>query len=170
MINSPAGRLKLEAICDRISKVWADRERLEAEAMSWPTLQAAHTSLCRYEGLGGFMAYEIACDLQHTRWLEKAADVNTWANPGPGAIRGMYRLLGRPIPNKSNATAPGVPPEWTETIITLRTELAARHPDWPAVEAREIEQSLCEYDKYCRLALNEGKAKRTYAGAGGGLF
>lgn len=34
----------------------------------------------------------------------------------------------------------------------------------PPFEMREVEMSLCEYDKYVRLLLGEGKSKRTYPG------
>ena len=41
--------------------------------------------------------------------LEHASDKLLWANPGPGAIRGLYRLLGRELKNKGNAAAPPAP-------------------------------------------------------------
>ena len=169
MINSPAGEPKLEAIIRRIDNVWKDRERLEAKAGGWTSLQQAHKDFTQYEGLGGFMAYELVCDLRFTKWLSHATDINWWANPGPGAIRGMYRVLGREIKNKSNATAPSVPKEWDSQIMNLRLLLQEHmHHHFgehiPAIEAREVEMSLCEYDKYVRLLLGEGKSKRTYKG------
>jgi hypothetical protein len=45
------------------------------------------------EGLGPFLAYEIVTDLRFTALLENAPDIMTWANPGPGAKRGITRLL-----------------------------------------------------------------------------
>jgi hypothetical protein len=175
MINSPAGEPKLEAIIRRIDGVWKKQQEIHAALFDLKvagrlTMAAVHKLLTQFDGLGGFMAYEIVCDLRFTHLLEDATDINTWANPGPGAIRGMYRVLGREIKNKSNATAPGVPPEWKEQIVKLRLLLQDRMyfhfgDKAPPVEAREVEMSLCEYDKYVRILLGEGKSKRTYNGA-----
>lgn len=35
----------------------------------------------------------------------------------------------------------------------------------PPFEMRQVEMSLCEYDKYVRLLLGDGKSKRSYPGA-----
>jgi hypothetical protein len=164
MINSPPGEPKLEAICQRISNVWSRRKGLTMLARSWMRMAEAHTDLKRYDGLGGFMAYEIVCDLRYTSILEHASDTYIWSNPGPGAIRGLYRVLGREIKNKSNAACPPVPKDWEQQTRQLLALLQERHPTYPPFEMREVEQVLCEVDKYVRLLLREGKAKRTYAG------
>ena len=164
MINSPPGRPKLEAICARITNVWRDLYPLVRDAAGWATLQQAHNRLRAYDGMGGFMAYEIVCDLRHTAVLDRATDISTWANPGPGAVRGLYRVLGMPIPNKSNATAPPPPSDWTERMVDLLTAARVVLPSGFPLEMREIEQSLCEFDKYERLLWHEGKSKRRYAG------
>src|SRR3990167_7049095 len=43
-------------------------------------------------GFGGFLTYEIVTDLRHTRYLENADDIMTWAHAGPGCKRGINRL------------------------------------------------------------------------------
>lgn len=165
MINSPPGEPKLEAIVRRITDVWRRREALLRKAQNWTRLAEAHADLTRYDGLGGFMAYEIVCDLRHTAILEHATDKLLWSNPGPGAIRGLYRLLGREIKNKSNAACPPVPKDWEMQTRRLLALLRERFPAMPPFEMREVEMSLCEYDKFVRLLLGEGKSKRTYPGA-----
>lgn len=167
MINSPPKIRKLEAIARRISNVWEDRAALCASASTWTSLKQAHERLTAYDGMGGFMAYEVVCDLRHTAVLERADDVSSWANPGPGAVRGLYRVLGWEIPNKSNATAPPAPDDFQEQVASLLATLRERYPDAPfAFEAREVEQSLCEFDKYDRLLFGDGKSKRSYDGVG----
>ena len=94
LINSPGGEPKLEAICRRISNVRNRRDALVRRARDWVRLAEAHSDLLRSDGLGGFMAYEIACDLRYTKMLEYASDKMVWSNPGPGAVRGLYRVLG----------------------------------------------------------------------------
>lgn len=166
MINSPAGRPKLEAVLERIDGVWADRKALVSKLESASTLRAAHEALTKYDGLGGFMAYEIVCDLRYTYLLEDASDINSWSNPGPGAIRGLYRILGRPFDKGNNSTSPPRPLDWEDRTAEL---LALVNSSLPAgmrrFEMREVEHSLCEADKYVRALEGDGKMKRRYKGA-----
>jgi hypothetical protein len=102
--------------------------------------------------VGKFTAYEIVCDL---RFCIKADwhDRMTWANIGPGATRGLRRL-GLPV-----------------TIESMRglLALADRYLDinvhygvgWP-FELREIEHSLCEFDKYERTKSGLSRPRRRY--------
>jgi len=129
-------------------------------------LGEALVDFLRYDGLGGFGAYEIVCDLRYTSVLEHATDKMIWCNPGPGAIRGLYRLLGREITTKSNATCLPVPKDWEEQTRKLLAIVQRELPDLPPFEMREIEHSLCETDKYLRLLLGDGKSKRRYDGRG----
>ena len=169
MINSPANEGKLEAICRRIDQVWKDRHTiLEWVERSYNnrSMQGLHSVLTRYEGLGGFMAYEIVCDLRYTYVLRAAPDKLTWCNPGPGAIRGLYRVFDRDFVKGNNASAPKLPEDWTERTQELLGIVQSRFPTMPTFEMREIEHSLCEADKYSRLLFNDGRAKRTYNGRG----
>ena len=50
-----------------------------------------------YAGFSGFMGYEVVTDLRHTKYLNKAHDIMTWANAGPGAKRGLNRIYERPL-------------------------------------------------------------------------
>jgi hypothetical protein len=168
MVNSPPGEPKLEAICRRITAAWKRGDFLRRRARDWPRMQLAHEDLLRFDGIGGFGAYEIVCDLRYTRFLEGATDKMIWSNPGPGAIRGLYRVLGREITNKSNAACPPVPKDWEPRTRELLKTVQRELPDLPPFEMREVEHSLCESDKYVRLLLGEGKSKRSYPGRGTG--
>jgi alpha-glutamyl/putrescinyl thymine pyrophosphorylase clade 1 len=101
MVNSPPGEPKVEAICRRITRVWKSRDLLIRRSSEWRPMQLAHAELTSYDGLGGRGAYEIVCDLRYTRFLEHATDKSIWSNLGPGAVRGLYRVLGRELTNKS---------------------------------------------------------------------
>jgi hypothetical protein len=162
MINSPPKERKLEAIVRRVSQVWDDKDSLLKRCLSWGSMQRAHADLMRYEGLGGFMAYEVVCDLRYTDILENAPDKCTWCNPGPGAVRGLYRILDRDFPKGNNASSPPVPKDWLlktqELLEILRRRLRMR------LEMREVEMTCCEYDKYIRILLSDGRSKRRYTG------
>ncbi len=149
---------KIPNICECISNVWKERKRLVQLCLDDCRLQALCEELKQFPYLGGFMSYEIACDLRYTYLLEDASDVDTWCNPGPGAKRGLNRLLGQPIGS-------GIPQEvWDKQTKRLLAKLRRKYPKMPRFEMREIEHSLCEYDKYDRMLFNEGHAKRRYDG------
>lgn len=170
IINSPAGVPKLEATCDRIDVVWNDREQLYAffeDDRNWRggrTLAKAHKALLRYPGMGGFMCYEVVCDLRYTAFLENAVDKLTWCNPGPGAIRGICRVYDIPFTKGKNNASPPKIEGWNEKTQELLTLVSETLTGMPSFEMREIEHSLCEFDKYERLLWQDGRPKRKYNG------
>ena len=107
------------------------------------------------------MAYEVASDLRHTRYLRNAPDIMTWANLGPGSKRGINRVLGEPLgASVSDQLA-------QEVFLSLLEYLQSNWPnDWPALEMREVEHSLCEFDKYMRVKLGQGRPRAKYPGTG----
>jgi hypothetical protein len=166
LINSPPRKRKLEAIAERIDNVWRDRESLVADLEKCTTLEAAHKRLTAYDGMGGFMAYEVVCDLRYTYLLEDATDIMSWCNPGPGCVRGLYRLNGWDWENKaaSHGYAPPKPKDFLEQMRKLLATMNERLPRMPALEMREAEHSLCESDKYERALWGDGDMKRVYDG------
>lgn len=122
----------------------------------------------RYIGWGPFMAYEVVTDMRHTHYLRHSLDIMSWANAGPGAIRGLNRLHGReltanPGPNQTNV-------EMRELLVELN-QMARNHAslfppsDYWGVpfEMRDVEHNLCELDKYLRLKRGEGKPRSRYS-------
>ena len=114
-----------------------------------------------YPGFSGFMAYEVVTDLRHSKYLENADDIMTWANAGPGAKRGLNRIHGRPL--EQTIKAKQLTEEMKELLAVSGDYLLDVVPD---LEMREIEHCLCEYDKYERVRLGEGRprAKFKYKG------
>lgn len=161
-----------------LGRLWEDRAyfeetlKLAQEGVpGWDELQAHWWSLVgnsRYIGWGPFMAYEVVTDLRHTRYLRNAPDIYTWANAGPGAIRGLNRLYGRDLAAKPR------PEQTNAEMLQLMEELNVYdEPGFnatfgeprdvnPRFEMRDIEHSLCEADKYERVRLGEGKMRSKY--------
>lgn len=161
-----------------LGRLWEDRAyfeetlKLAQEGVpGWDELQAHWWSLVgnsRYIGWGPFMAYEVVTDLRHTRYLRNATDIWTWANAGPGAIRGLNRLYGRDLAAKPR------PEQTNAEMLQLMTELNVYdEPGFnatfgeprdvnPRFEMRDIEHTLCEADKYERVRLGEGKMRSKY--------
>tara|TARA_R110000787_G_scaffold43783_1_gene107238 strand:+ start:20959 stop:21822 length:864 start_codon:yes stop_codon:yes gene_type:complete len=120
-----------------------------------------------YAGFSGFMAYEVVTDLRHTAHLQDADDIQTWANAGPGAKRGLNRIHGRLVNqtikidqlNAEMKELLDVSDEINQTTMDTGLYLA----NWvDSLEMRDIEHCLCEYDKYERVRLGEGRPRSKY--------
>lgn len=115
--------------------------------ISWETIIAN-----RYPCVGPFIAGQIIADLKHTKHLAKATDWHTWAALGPGSARGLNRVYGRPL-GYSISQLHGVH-EMREIQKALGTDLCLQ----------DVQNCLCEFDKYSRVKLGQGKPRSSYAG------
>jgi hypothetical protein len=119
--------------------------------------------LRQFPFLGDFMAYEIVTDLRHTALLDRAPDIMTWANPGPGATRGLNRLHGRPL--NQRVPRPQLIHEMQQLLAcSADPRQWPRDEGWPSWEMRDVEHTLCEADKYWRVQSGDGKPKQRYWG------
>ena len=148
MLTGTLGGTKIEQTVDKIltplyAKFPCDFSSLEN---SWK-------SFLPYAGFSDFMSYEVVTDLRHTKWLEKAPDIMTWANPGPGAMRGLNRIFGRPLDSKQKKPF---------FIQEMRDLLALLNNTPLLLEMRDIEHCLCEFDKYERTRLGQGRPRSRY--------
>ena len=165
--NGPKG-CKVPNVCDSITNIWKARKRLVQVCKDDCRLEALHAELKQFPHLGGFMSYEVVCDLRYTALLEDATDINTWSNLGPGAARGILRINGGKIkiPRTGMKDARPKPPEdWLDQFVKLKRLVNKKFKGkLPRFELREVEHSLCEYDKYERILFGEGRSKRKYNG------
>lgn len=159
IINSPNGMNKLDGVLQMIQWVWDGRESVEQAMREQGTLKATWMALKQFPHIADFTSYEIVTDLRWTPPLENAPDIMTWANPGPGAMRGLNRINHRKLDSKGNK----------QKFIDEMRELLEKskdpkywpqdHDDWPAMEMRDIEHTLCEFDKYERTRLGQGRPR-----------
>jgi len=153
------GQRKHIMYVDRLSMMYRDRKLVVSAIRRHNSIQHAVNLLSQYRNIGQFVAYEFATDLTYTSILSRADDLYTWANPGPGASRGLCRLLGRPV--KLNMKA-------EEAVPYMQTLLSCISRDVPAsfwgrrLTMRDIEHSLCEFDKYERVRLGEGRPRAKF--------
>lgn len=137
------------------------QSRLEIEPRLHDTLESAFKAILgKGFAWGPFMTYEVVTDLRHTRYLQDAIDVDSWANAGPGAIRGLNRLWDRPL--KQQVKPDQTCAEMRQLLAMVRKQWNKPSYLWPRLEMREIEHSLCEFDKYERVRLGEGKPRSSY--------
>lgn len=159
MISAPAGCDKLNFLCACNSEVWNRRQEHVKALENLDTLEGGWDYLNRkFNNVGPFIAYEWITDLRHTYLFEDAPDKMTWCAFGPGAIRGLNRLL---------FGNPGERMKKPKNALSLARDLLYIVKDttllkgMPPFELREIEHSLCEFDKFQRV--NEGgRPKRWY--------
>ena len=148
---------KEEIVVDHfLAPVWENQEKL-AEVAAQHRLEAMHKELGKLRGWGGggFMAYEAVTDMNYTPVLAEAVDKNTWANAGPGAKRGLNRIHDRDL--KYGRA------DWNKEMKQLlehkeyfvRRDLNISH----IIDMRCIEHSLCEWDKYERVRLGQGRPR-----------
>jgi hypothetical protein len=157
MISAPStkGADKQSYIAEEvIGGQWDRRELFQTWFAREPTLQGTHERLTRVNGWGPFMAYQAVVDMRFTGILSDANDVKTWAAAGPGTIRGLNRLYGRPL---DYALSQGQALSEMRTIykiIQAETGVAMDFSDVPNI--------LCETDKYLRVKLGQGKPRALY--------
>jgi len=168
IITSPQGMTKLPGVLSIVEKFclesdwWEWGESLIAGNKTGNVrLENMWNDLKEYEFFGPFHSYEMVTDLRWTAIMDNAPDINIWANPGPGARRGFNRVMGL---DKSDHSLPR-----DALIKGMQMLLEYAHNNsklwphnWPQWELREVEHTLCEFDKYSRVKNHEGTPRGRY--------
>lgn len=155
---------------------WRDFAEILENSNGEVGLEDTFNWLGEFPYLGKFHAYEIVTDLRFTHLLRDARDINTWANMGPGAQRGLNRIHDRGDVGSWSAKiyTPQALNEMRELLRLSRdarywpqghkrTQKGARDAiDWPRWELRDVEHTLCEFDKFERVRLGEGRPRGVY--------
>ena len=141
---------KHEYICELLT---AALEQIPSVPLT-STLGAAHTALMAIHGLGSFMAAQIVADCKNTNGcpLQHAPDWWSWSAHGPGSLRGASWFLDRKV----------TPSTWNRDMYEIRGFL-----DKVGIQticAQDIQNCLCEFDKYMRVSTGTGRSKRNYNG------
>lgn len=179
IISSPPGYNKLDGILDVVRRFlveragfrdddelsesnWRDVTKFLVENKNRPTklrLEEVWNWIRQFDYFGKFHAYEIVTDLRHTRLLSRASDVMTWANPGPGARRGLNRVFGRDLGDR-------VPLEQMMLEMRIILDESQNPRNWPSKwsswELRDVEHTLCEFDKWRRTHDGDGRPRSVY--------
>jgi hypothetical protein len=117
--------------------------------------------LQQIEGIGSFLAGQIVADLKNTpgHELYTAPDKKTFVAHGPGSLRGLSWFI--------NGTNGGVSPgQFYPFFQVMGDWVRARWPkNVPEVDNQDLQNCLCEFDKYMRVLTNTGRSKRGYKGA-----
>ncbi len=157
IVRGENGIPKITSHCQVLSRVWETRQRLLHRLIQGRTLEAGFETFREIRLIGDFLAYEFVTDLRHTRSLEDAPDTMTWANAGPGAQRGLLRLFPNLRPREGYLGA-------MRHLLRESQRPGVLGAHVPPLELRDIEHSLCEFDKYWRVKCGEGRPRSTYSG------
>jgi hypothetical protein len=85
-----------------------------------PALNEVHEWLMRAQNIGTFDAGQIIADLRYVEPLCRAPDIDSWAAPGPGSMRGLNLVLGR------DEKATWTPAEWRRQLRHLAASVRPR--------------------------------------------
>lgn len=138
-----------------LRKIWEQ----DLKPARWRPL--AEFMIRNVSGCGAFMAKEILQDVSYTHILDNYKDRNTWTPMGPGAIRGMNRILGEPLTSSKGKSL-----EPVKELRQILLDNAEPHMEEiiPEFDLHAVQFLLCEVDKLMRSRNKEGRPKRRYPG------
>jgi hypothetical protein len=163
MTGAGDSSVKHENVCRTLSMIHHLRDELAEMARRTKSMQLMTEQLADFPQLGGFIAYEIVCDLRHTKLMDDAHDILSWAHAGPGAKRGIHRIWygSKDKPAKKMDYVLAMRQLRAAVLASGQLDKAIVRGEWP-FELREIEHSLCEFDKYERVRRGEGRPRSLY--------
>lgn len=121
-----------------------------------PCVERVVTELSNCFGISTFMAGQVAADLTYSyEHLANATDLYTYAPIGPGSSRGLNYLHHRkPFAAWSQT-------EFNSALMQINEEIIDQL-QIDDLTLHDVQNCLCEYSKYCRAMLGEGKPKTIY--------
>lgn len=112
-------------------------------------------------GFADFTTKEVLQDVVYTNILEGYTDCNEWTPVGPGAQRGVNRLLGEPLTSRKGRDL-----EYMKALRTILMDNAEPHMQTilPEFDLHAVQFMCCEFDKLLRVRNGEGRPKKKYKG------
>jgi hypothetical protein len=147
---------KAEYLANEIlTPIWEARDRLRWHADN--TLEEWYAELRAFRGMGSFIAAQVIADYKFML-AKEPSDFWTFCAPGPGSKRGMNRVMERDV------NAPMREKDFVFSIQRRQEELYPLLKDMPRISNQDLQNCLCEFDKYERVRLGEGRPRCTYPG------
>ena len=115
----------------------------------------------RARSMGGFLANQVVTDMKYTPILADASDRETFIVAGPGTQRGLNRLFDHDLKHAWGREEAAV------ALAELRKMVVAELPDFAGMmrDLNNVANICCEFDKYERVRLGEGKPRARYVPA-----
>lgn len=144
---------KVDHVLRLFERSWDD---LHKKIHKQKTCQAFYETLRSVNGIGSFMAAQVVADVKYTDMLRKAPDWMDFVAPGPGSQRGLNRILGYELHAQWNNDS------FQKALLQLRKDAAKLLPFVGTLHLQDLQNCLCEFDKYERVLHNQGKPRSTY--------
>jgi len=145
-------------LAEQLEKIWQDRDKIRYK--KGEKLQAFFERLQTYNTMGSFLAAQVVADMKFVGDAKSAPDWWTFVAPGPGSERGLNRVLNR---DKDKSWTKDT---WVAALRDLQKHIdpLIQKYDLPRLSAQDLQNCLCEFDKYQRVILSEGRPRSTYQG------
>lgn len=148
-------------VCDFIGSMWKRAPMVMSALKMRRSWEAAYDVLKTVPGFGGsgFMSKEVLQDVLLTRFGKDADDALTWSPVGPGARRGINRLQERDLHYGGGKEA-----FWVAELMAVQGAVNAEliGTGIKPLSAHDVQFCLCEFDKYERVRLGQGRPRSTY--------
>lgn len=108
-------------------------------------------------GIKTFIAGQVTADLTYIMGqLYNATDLYTYAPEGPGSKRGLNRLHQRYL------KASFMKHQFIDELIEVREKLIKASKEFNDLTLHDVQNVMCEFDKYLRVKFGEGTPKQVY--------
>lgn len=126
-------------------------------AIEQNSIELVTDTLATCFGIKTFIAGQVSSDLTYIMGqLLNAEDLYTYAPKGPGSQRGLNRLHERAL------KASFMKDQFTDELIEARERIISSNREFEDLTLHDVQNVMCEFDKYLRVKFGEGKPKQTY--------
>lgn len=147
---------KIDFLIDKVlTPLWEDRK-------AWPGregwLAGCHEWLVSHYAVGSFTGAQVLADWKYA-YPSEWSDFDTFAASGPGSRKGLNRVMGYPVEQAWRED------KFRATLAELRSAvlpLLRSNKDLRNLTAQDLQNCLCEFEKYERTRLGEGTPKQLY--------
>lgn len=149
---------KEEYLADMLDAIWEARGELRFTRHD--TLASFHKRLENAYGVGSFIAAQVIADAKYVGEMYKARDWGSFAASGPGSRRGLNRVMDMPVEYPKDEAS------WRMDLTNLLSDVNHKigKLGMHGLHAQDLQNCLCEFDKYERVRLGEGRPKSRYKG------
>jgi len=167
-ISAPKQEVVVDYFLKALQKAASEIAGLAINTQSWEKV-ADRMRLINGFGGSGFMTKEILLDTTYTKFWDNIvdypedgqfsfpADWDSWTPIGPGARRGAARVNGDDSAKPLKEEAAG------DVIDNLLFQQDLFLPnEWDTLAPHDIQFQLCEFDKYERVRLGQGRPRSRY--------
>lgn len=150
---------KAPYLAKSLSMIWKQRDKIRYQ--KGETLDTFHSRLMDCFDVGSFIAAQVIADCKYAGDMRRAPDWWTFAASGPGSKRGLNRVFDFELNNPWNEEV------WRDYLTDLKSQIdpLVKKMDMDPLHAQDLQNCLCEFDKYERVRLGQGRCKSRYPGA-----